>query len=528
VNEPSRPAGPSGGLDQHDAWVVAYPDHVTTEGATPLRTLAAFIDDVLHPVISGCHVLPLHPSSGDGGFSVIDASVVEPSFGSWADVERLAADCAWMADAVVNHVSVHSAWFRAFLAGEAPYDRYFATLDPAVDASAVTRARSSPLSHPFVRPDGRVAHVWTTFSADQADVDYTEPAVVAAMTDMVLRYARHGAAAIRLDAVGFVGKDPATSSLNLPAAHAVVAAFRRALDTVAPDVLLITETNVPQHENVAYLAPGEADAVYQFALPPLVAHAVLAADTGVLAGWLDTLVFPAPPKTFLNFLASHDGVGLRPVEGLLDDRQVRVLMDATVGVGGVVNERTDVDGNSRPYELAVSWFSLMSAGSRAARPVDSASTVARHLAAHAIALAVRGLPLLYVNSLFGVANDDDAYARTGHARDLNRGRLRRPDIDEALVHPYSVAAQVWTGLRVMLERRAASPAFHPASDQIVHRTDRRALMIERVAATGERALVVVNVAGEEYAVTLPAGDWGHGGPVTLASWETRWLFSGAG
>ena len=360
-----------------------------------------------------------------------------------------------MADAVVNHLSAASPWFERYLAGDPRFADFFATLDPSVDASAVVRPRTSPLSHAFRRRDGTTVHVWTTFSADQVDLDYRNPAVLAAMSEVIGRFVDAGAAAVRLDAIAFVWKDPATSSVNQAGTHEVVRALRADIDRRRPGVLVVTETNLPHDQNVSYLAPGEADAVYQFPLPPLVAHAFVAEDAGALVRWLQALTFPEPPATYLDVLATHDGIGVRGAEGWLDDVGLQRLLDATAAAGGVVNRRTTVDGDV-PYELAVSWFALLGAG------FDEATAIDRHLASHAIALAVRGHPLLYLNSLFGVGNDEATFARTGHARDLNRGRLRRNELDAALREPSSRASRVWAGLRSMLAapprpRRRSTP-----------------------------------------------------------------------
>lgn len=483
-------------LTERDAWIIAYPDHISEVGCPTLIALADLLRDVLSPQITGVHTLPLHPASGDGGFSVIDPDSVDPQFGTWDDVRALAAQTAWMADAVVNHLSTSSPWFRGFLDGEPYYSRFFATLDPGTDVTAVVRPRTSPLSHPFARADGSTVHVWTTFSADQADLDYSNPAVLAAMTAVLERYVSAGAAAIRLDAIAFVGKDPATASVNRPGAHDVVRSFRAGINRIGADVMLVTETNLPHDENVSYLAPGEADAVYQFPLPPLVAYAILSGDVGPLVSWLTSLAFPTPPATYLNVLATHDGIGLRGAEGLLPPAALDRLIDATNDAGGVVNVRSSASGPV-PYELAVSWFDLMAAG------VDETVARRRHLAAHAIALAVRGHPLLYLNSLFGVGNDVDRYATTGHARDLNRRRLRREDLDRQLATPGSRAADVWAGIADMLARRASSPAFDPGSPQLVHQPHPGVVVIERRAESGERALVAVNVTDAAVRVALP-------------------------
>ena len=497
-------------LGEGDAWVIAYPDHVAEPGRTPLASLSALVRDVLAPAITGVHTLPVHPASGDGGFSVIDPAAVDPRFGSWDDLRALAGITSWMADAVVNHLSATSPWFVRYLAGDPRFADFFATLDPSVDASAVVRPRTSPLSHAFPRSDGTSVHVWTTFSADQVDLDYRNPAVLAAMSEVIGRFVDAGAAAVRLDAIAFVWKDPATSSVNQAGTHEVVRALRADIDRRRPGVLVVTETNLPHDQNVSYLAPGEADAVYQFPLPPLVAHAFVAEDAGALVRWLQALTFPEPPATYLDVLATHDGIGVRGAEGWLDDVGLQRLLDATAAAGGVVNRRTTVDGDV-PYELAVSWFALLGAG------FDEATAIDRHLASHAIALAVRGHPLLYLNSLFGSGNDEATFARTGHARDLNRGRLRRSELDAALREPSSRASRVWAGLRSMLAARASSTAFHPAAAQVVHERNPSVVLVERVAASGERAWVAVNVTRSPIDVDLPDGT-----TLTLAPFGWHW------
>lgn len=444
-------------LDQRQCWVIAYPDHVTTPDEAPLHTLDRFVSAHLAPEITGIHTLPLHPASSDGGFSVIDPLAVEPAFGTWDDIDRLAAHHAWMGDAVVNHLSAQSPWFRAFLDGDPDRADFFVRLAPGTDTTSVVRPRTTPLAHVFA---GREVDesVWTTFSADQVDLDYRNPAVLLAMVDVLGTFVDHGAQAIRLDAIAFVWKDPATSSIHLPETHAIVQLLRACLDEIAPDVVLITETNVPHAENISYLGDGttrEADAVYQFALPPLVAHTVLSGSTEALAAWCDDLAPPPPGRTFMNFLASHDGIGLRPVEGLLNATEIDRLVEATTRAGGMVNERTGPNGSSVPYELAVSWFALMGG------ETDPDAALARHVAAHRIALALPGVPLLYFNSLFAVGNDTATFHRTGHARDLNRRRHDLGELSGRLADPRSREAQSWAAIRAELVRRRGDPSCGP-------------------------------------------------------------------
>jgi glycosidase len=507
-------------LDERQAWVIAYPDHVSAPGEAPLATLAGFLADHLEPATSGVHTLPLHPATSDGGFSVVDPAVVEPAFGDWADVARLADGRAWMADAVVNHLSASSPWFHRFLEGDPAYADFFARLPEGADTTAVVRPRTSPVAHRYEGVGGN-ERIWTTFSVDQVDLEYRNPAVLVAMTEVLLRYVDHGAQALRLDAVPFLWKDPSGPSIHLPETHAIVQVFRSVLDAVAPDVVVVTETNVPHVENVSYFGvppAREADAVYQFALPPLVAHAVLTGDTAPLTAWAAGLESAPPGRTFLNFLASHDGIGLRPVEGLLADADVAALGRAARFAGGVVNRRATA-GVTSPYELAVSWFALVGTG------VAEAEAIARHVATHAVALALPGVPLLYLNSLFGAGHDTATYAATRHGRDLNRMRHRRADLDAALADPTSRAARVWSGLRRLLDARRRDASFHPAAPARVLDAPAGTFALAR----GDRAVVAVELAGRTTEVALPAGAWRdldggvHAGAVTLAPHAVAWL-----
>ncbi len=525
---PTRP------LDETDAWLIAYPDHVRdASGArTPLQALADLVDAHLSHAVSGVHTLPLHPSSSDGGFAVMDHSQVDPAFGTAADVRRLAAGGTWVADAVVNHVSAQGTWFRRWLAGDPAVEGWFTMLDATTDTSAVTRPRTSPLRTEVTRDDGSVVGVWTTFSADQVDLDYREPGVLLAMVEVLLGYVALGARAVRLDAVGFAWKDPSTTSLNLPGAHLLVQLLRACLDAVDPGLVLVTETNVPHEENVAYLGRDgerEAQAVYQFALPPLTLHAFTTGDARPLRRWAEQLWFPAQGQTYLNFLASHDGIGVRAVEGLLAPAEVDRLVEVTRAAGGVVNERTAPDGSRRPYELAVTWADVVGHG---CAPADA---VRRHLSSHALALALRGVPLLYLGSLVAAAGDTETYARTGHGRDLNRRRWDADELDELLATPGSRAAAALSGISAMLQVRRQHAAFAPDAGQVVHGEQDGILVVERVPADGCRAAVVVNVSDAPVALELPPGRWARvdaGADVDgsaavpgdlLGPWENAWF-----
>lgn len=500
--------------DERDHWVITYPDQFTLPGETPLTTLARFHARHLAPWVNGLHVLPFTRWSSDDGFAVIDYESVDERYGTWADIERLAAQVRLMGDLVLNHLSAQSRWFAGFLAGDAEFAGFFRTADPTTDLSAIVRPRTTPLLTRFDSKQG-AQWVWTTFSADQVDLDYRNPAVLMRVLDALLANVGHGVQIVRLDAVAYLWKQEGTPSIHLPETHAVIRFLRACLDEVAPEVLVVTETNVPHAENVSYLGTSscpEAHAVYQFALPPLVLDAFTTGDATNLARWAQDLRLDGPGTTFLNFLASHDGVGVRPAEGLLDERAIEALAELARSAGGGVSWRAEPDGERTVYELNSTWFDLMAAGH------DDHQAIARHLASHAVMFALSGVPLVYVHSLFASANDLDLVPRTGMPRWVNRSRF--DDLGElaaTLATPTSRSARVLSGLARMARLRASCPAFHPESPQRVLDTPPAVFGIERGTPAAGIARVFVNVSGDPAEVPVA------GKTVALASWSSMWL-----
>ena len=242
-------------FDHTDSILITYGDQFRQEGLPPLRTLEAFCDEFLQGLVPGVHILPFFPYSSDDGFSIIDYRQVDPNLGSWVEVERIARRYRLMADAVLNHCSREHAWFKAFLRGDPAYRDYFITVDPTEDLSQVVRPRALPLLTSFQTSHGE-QHVWTTFSADQVDLNYANPDVLLEIVDVLLGYLAHGAQAIRLDAIAYLWKEIGTSCIHLPQTHRAVQFFRLLLDAAAPGAVLITETNVPHQDNVAYFGDG--------------------------------------------------------------------------------------------------------------------------------------------------------------------------------------------------------------------------------------------------------------------------------
>ncbi|MEJ2096688.1 MAG: alpha-amylase family glycosyl hydrolase, partial [Deltaproteobacteria bacterium] len=157
-----------------------------------------------------------------------------------------------MMDLVLNHVSAESDWFRRYLRGEKRFEHLALEADPSNDLSRVVRPRAWPLLTEFRKDSGETVHLWTTFSADQIDLNFQDVNVLALMVEILLLYVEKGAAIIRLDAIAYLWKEVGTSCIHLPQTHEMVKLFRAILDAVSPGTLIITETNVPHAENISY------------------------------------------------------------------------------------------------------------------------------------------------------------------------------------------------------------------------------------------------------------------------------------
>ncbi|MBP7828222.1 MAG: sugar phosphorylase [Verrucomicrobia bacterium] len=499
---PGEAASQKRDLTQHDTLLITYADQVNQPGKPPLRTLAAFAARHLREVVSGIHLLPFYPWSSDDGFSVKDYFAVEPAYGTWADLGRFRPEFDLMFDAVFNHLSAQSEWFQRFLRDDPAFRDFFIMVTGDPDLSQVIRPRALPLLTEFPTAAGP-RKVWTTFSADQVDLNFQNPEVLLATLAALLLYVRNGARFIRLDAIAFLWKEIGTSCLHRPQTHRLVQLMRTVLDRVAPGVRLITETNVPHTDNLSYFGDGtnEAHLVYNFALPPLVLHAMQTGNAVPLTRWAQTLALPSPQVTFFNFLASHDGVGLNPARGILSDAEVDALVARTLAHGGLISYKNMPDGSRLPYEMNINYLDALS-NPAANEPTELAAR--KFLTAQAVLLSLQGVPGIYFHSLFGSRGDRAGAAASGIARRINREKLNRDRLETELAEPASLRTQVFRGYRERLKFRRAHAAFAPASPQHVLSLDPRIFAILRETPDGnDRVLCLHNVSGETVDCPLP-------------------------
>jgi sucrose phosphorylase len=471
-------------LNEKDAVLITYPDTIYSTGEKPLSTLHRFLKKHVKDAVTGLHIVSFFPSSSDGGYAVINYKEVDPRFGTWEHIRKIAQDYRLMVDLVMNHVSSKSAWFKGFLEGDKRYGDYFIVSDNKTEMPEVFRPRETPLFTAFNTAMGK-KYVWTTFSADQVDLNYKNPAVLLEIVDVFLFYLSQGAEIIRLDAVGYIWKEPHTGCVNLSKTHQIVKLLRRIMEYVAPYALILTEANFPYKDNISYFGEGhEANMVYQFSLPPLVLDAFARDNTGHIQEETDKT---RQDLLFFDFLASHDGIGLSGAREILDGKELSSLVQRAKRHGGLISYELK-DGAEVPYELNISYFDAVNDPEQASDPF----TVKRFLASQAVMLALKGVPGIYIHSLLGSANYYRGVRETGIKRMINREKIPVDVIDRTLSDVRSLRYQVFSGYLHLLNVRKKISSFHPAGTREVLNIDKRLLTIVR-QYRGKAVRVVINV-----------------------------------
>lgn len=517
--------------DEQDVVLITYADQFREADKPTLSTFSRFYQQHLQSTFPLVHLLPFFPWSSDDGFSVIDYHQVDPLCGDWQDIARLHQETRLMFDFVCNHMSAHSAWFSHFLAQDPGWDDFFISMPPATDLSAVTRPRTSPLLTPFKMADGDTRFIWTTFSADQIDLNFANPEVLLRMVNVLLDYLKRGADYVRLDAVGYMWKTPGTRCIHLEKTHQLVKLFRAIADQVAPGTVIITETNVPHQDNISYLGNGhdEAQMVYQFSLPPLVLHAIHTGSARALRQWASALDLSSNDTTFFNFLASHDGIGLNPARGILSEVEIVALVRDLALEGALVSYKNNPDGTTSPYEINVTYLDALNR-----EDDDDATRLKRFLLAHAILLVFPGVPAIYIQSILGGRNHYDGVRAAGHNRAINRQKYDLQQIEADLAGGNWLRQQVYTRLSQLIQLRRRQPAFHPDNPMTLYESENAVLVLRRhQPESGDGLLCVFNLSGRSVETQLPvahtlqdvvSGEKIDGTqPVKLDAWQFMWL-----
>jgi len=485
--------------DEDDIIMITYGDSVIDEGERPLVTLNKFLHRYCKNTVNNVHILPFFPYSSDDGFSVIDYSTVNEALGSWDDIEVIAEDYGLMTDLVINHCSARSVWFDNFVKGEGPGSDFFFTADPSDDLSMVTRPRVSPLLRETETASG-TKHVWCTFSHDQVDFDFRNPKVLLAFIDIIKLYIDKGAKIFRLDAVAFLWKIVGTNCINLFQTHEVIRLIRTLIEHVDPSIIIITETNIPNRENLTYFGnANEAHAIYNFSKEPLLVNTLVTGDCTYLKSWMMSMPPAQNGTAYFNFIASHDGIGLRPAEGLLSDEEISELVHTMQHFGGKVSWRASDHGQQKPYEINITLFDALQGTTKGPDKYQ----VDRFICAHAIMLGMEGIPGIYIHSLLGTSNDYEKVANTGQNRSINRKRWDFNELEALLDSPFSQHHKVLTRISQLIRIRKAQPAFHPNATQFTLQLGNQLFGYWRQSLDRKQSIFCIsNISDEEQTILL--------------------------
>lgn len=480
-------------IDQSNAYLITYGDSFQHGNEKGLKVLREVVQTYLDDSITDVHLLPMFPFTSDDGFSVTDYLTINPVLGDWDDIKKLAQKKRLMYDFVANHMSAKSEWFKNFLNNDIGFEQSFVEYQEEFDTTNVTRPRTSPLFHEYSTDKGEKKKVWTTFSDDQVDVNPKDPIMLARLSEVLLEYTFRGASSIRLDAIGFLWKDSGTTCMHLPKTHEIVKMWRTLLNHFSPNTQIITETNVPHKENISYLGDGhnEANQVYQFPLPPLVLFSFIQENTQKLAEWASTIHALSDEATFFNFLASHDGIGMRPVEGILDDAERETIVERVLNNQGKVSYKSNPDGSQTVYELNINYGDAL----RSSEDTDQLAAK-KLIAAHNILLSFVGVPAIYYHSIFGSRGDLQGVEESGINRRINRQKIETKQLATELDID-SYRKTVYEGITRLLKERQNYEAFSPYGEQEVLHLDEQVFALKRTAKDGSEIISLTNVTGTE-------------------------------
>lgn len=543
--EAERTCDPTERFTERDSVLVTYGDSIAGNHGETLQTLHRFVETYNSGAINTIHLLPFFPYSSDRGFSVVDFRAVDPSMGTWESIREMGADYELMFDGVVNHCSSRSSMFRDFLCGSPQFKDFFIAYDSPDDLTAdqrskIFRPRTSDILTRFDTIDGP-KYVWTTFSDDQIDFNFRNPRVLLAVLDGLLFYVRQGADILRLDAVTYLWSEPGTECIHLPETHAAVKLIRTVMDTVAPRVALITETNVPHEENISYFGNGydEAHMVYNFALPPLVLHTFYTGNAGALSQWASELDLISDQVSFFNILDTHDGIGVMGVKGILEPSEIEQLVERAKAHGAFVGYKT-TEAGEEPYEINTTWWSAIN---RDESGEDLDLRVKRYVASRAIALVLKGVPGTYTHGMLALSADRNLAEQSGVKRDINRGLIDPAYFARELADPRSkrsLLRRTWSSIFL---NRVRNAAFHPQGGQKVLSVSPSVFAVLRTSPQGDQHILTLTSVSREAtalnidpgAAGIESGQWvdliaggevavtDEGLKVSLAPYQVMWL-----
>ena len=457
--------------------LITYADSISRglSGKT-LNDFGKFYKKYLEKFINSIHFLPFFPSSGDGGFSVKNHNDVDKAYGTWEDIESLSKKANIMTDLVLNHSSSKGDWYKNFLDDKDPGKNYFYVVDKNYDCSKVVRPRDHDLLTE-IELQNKKKFLWCTFSHDQIDLNFKNPDVLLEFIKLILKLSSYGIKIFRLDAVAFIWKQPGTTCLNLSQTHEIIKLLRDIVDQLDKNLIIVTETNLPKQENLSYFGKNdEAHWIYNFSLPPLIVNTFLFEDSVALTKWSMKMPPAQLGNAYLNFIASHDGIGMRPAEGILSDKEIKKMLQRLKKNGSKFSMRKLSNNEEKVYEANISLFNALQFTDS---DLKGKFALKRFIAAHCIILAIEGVPAFYFNSLFATKNDEETFANTGVKRNLNRYKWHYSTLVDLIKTNNTIEKNCYEIFKKLISIRKIQPAFHPNATQFTLNLDKNIFAVWR-------------------------------------------------
>ena len=432
--------------------LITYADRL---GGSDIKALHRLLKGPLAGLFGGVHLLPFYyPIHGaDAGFDPIDHTKIDPCLGSWADIKELGQDVDLMADLIVNHVSSSSPQFLDYSEkGDASiYKDMFLTMDSifpngATETDLLTIYRPRPgLPFSYATLNNHQKRLlWTTFSKQQIDINVMHPQSKEYLQSVLRTLHDNGISMVRLDAIGYAVKKPGTSCFMIPETFAFIEYLTQQAAALEIEVLLEVHSHFRRQIEIA----RQVDRVYDFALPPLVLHAIFNQTARYLKQWLEI-----SPRNAITVLDTHDGVGVIDIGVDSSDPQDGPGIIPTEELDALVEKiHTNTKGQSRLatgaaasnldlYQVNCTFYDALGRNDR------------DYLLARAIQFFVPGVPQVYYVGLLAGENDMTLLTQSGVGRDINRHFYTPDEIERAIRRP------VVQSLFDLIRFRNRHPAF---------------------------------------------------------------------
>ena len=473
-------------ISEKTSLVISYGDNIYSSQSSSMKIFQKFFQKNLEKLFDTIHFLPFYPSSSDSGFAVKDHYQIDKKIGNWSDLKKISKSKKIMADVVINHASARGLWFKNFLKRKKPGKDYFLTVNSKFNTSKVVRPRDHKLLKKikiFEKND----YLWRTFSPDQIDLNFKNPSVLLRFIKIIIYLINNGVTIFRLDAIAYLWKQNGTKCINLSQTHEIIKLLRVVTSLLNVQTLIITETNLPEKENLSYFGKNnEANWVYNFSLPPLLIHAFLFENSSYLNQWSRKLPSTKYGNCYLNFIASHDGIGIRPTEGILNEKTLSSFLKRLKKNGSKFSYRKVQNKSKKVYEANITVFDALR---KSDFDPKGLFFLERYVSAHAIMISFEGIPAVYFNSLFGKSNDEAKYIITGNNRDVNRYKWNFNNITTKLRDKKSKQSIFYRNIGALLEIKRKQKAFHPNASRININLGPKIFCFKRISKDKKQSII---------------------------------------